>query len=78
MLTRLRASQIWTNLVPRKLDAYMGNSTLATSAYTNPLGFIKIYAVGTPERNAVARAQDETQVRDAPPIAPILPLTLIL
>ncbi|KAL8279884.1 hypothetical protein RQP46_007734 [Phenoliferia psychrophenolica] len=52
---------IWTNLVPQKLDAYMGNSTLAASAYGNPLGFIVKYKVGTPERAAVARAHDETQ-----------------
>lgn len=53
---------IWTNLVPNKIDLYMGNSTLAASAYANPVNFIKIYAPGTPPRMAVARAHDETQV----------------
>ena len=52
---------IWTNSVPQKLNQYLTNQTLAAMAYANPIGFISTYAPGTPERMAVARAQDETQ-----------------
>ena len=43
----------------------MGNLTLSASAYKNPIGFIKTYAPGTVERIALARAQDEAQVRSS-------------
>ncbi|ORY92512.1 major facilitator superfamily domain-containing protein [Leucosporidium creatinivorum] len=52
---------VWTNTVPTKIRTYMGNDTLAAAAYANPIGFIATYGVGTPERLAVARAQDEAQ-----------------
>lgn len=55
--------QIWNNLVLQKLEDYMGDMTLAKSAYTDPLSFILVHAAGTPERAAIARAHDETQVR---------------
>ena len=57
---------IWTNSVPDKLNRYLVNQTIAASAYANPIGFIAQYAPGTVERMAVARAQDETQVRLLP------------
>lgn len=41
----------------------MGNDTLASMAYANPIGFIATHLPGTPERLAVARAHDEAQVR---------------
>lgn len=47
--------------VPNKIDRYMNNDTLSTSAYKNPIGFAAKWAYGTPERMAVARAHDETQ-----------------
>lgn len=53
---------VWTNTVPEKIRTYMNNDTLAATAYANPIGFIASYGVGTPERLAVARAQDEAQV----------------
>lgn len=30
-------------------------------AYSNPLGFADLYPMGTPMRNAIAKAQDEAQ-----------------
>jgi hypothetical protein len=57
---------IWTNEVPFKLDAYMNNATLSNSAYANPVGFADKWAYDTPQRQAVARAHDETQVRPFP------------
>ncbi|KAK4056011.1 hypothetical protein OIO90_003006 [Microbotryomycetes sp. JL221] len=55
------AGGIWTNTVPGKIVEYMNNDTLAAQAFANPIGFIKLYPYGTPERMAVARAQDEAQ-----------------
>jgi SIT family siderophore-iron:H+ symporter-like MFS transporter len=52
---------IWTNLVPDKMAAYFADKALAAEAYANPIGFIKKFAPGTPERIAIARAHDETQ-----------------
>ncbi|GAA6023215.1 hypothetical protein JCM10207_004482 [Rhodosporidiobolus poonsookiae] len=52
---------IWSNLVPGKMEAYLGNSTLAAQAYANPLGLIKTYPIGSDVRNAMARAHGETQ-----------------
>lgn len=53
---------MWTNTVPNKIRQYMNNDTLAATAYANPINFIATYGIGTPERLAVARAQDEAQV----------------
>ncbi|KAM0787422.1 hypothetical protein ACM66B_003504 [Microbotryomycetes sp. NB124-2] len=55
------AGGIWTNTVPTKIREYMNNDTLAAQAFANPIGFISLYPYGTPERMAVARAQDEAQ-----------------
>jgi SIT family siderophore-iron:H+ symporter-like MFS transporter len=52
--------------VPNKINDYMGNDALARAAYQDPLGFIAKHAVGTEPRMAVARAQDEAQVRTSP------------
>ncbi|KAK4049011.1 hypothetical protein OIV83_004372 [Microbotryomycetes sp. JL201] len=55
------AGGIWTNTVPEKIQQYMNNDTLAAQAFANPIGFISKFPYGTPERMAVARAQDEAQ-----------------
>ncbi|KAL1408004.1 hypothetical protein Q8F55_004801 [Vanrija albida] len=53
---------MWTNIVPNKLDQYLShNQTLVTLAYSNPFGFADKFPPGTPERAAIARAQDEAQ-----------------
>lgn len=55
---------IWTTVVPRKLEEYvtpLGNSSLVPLAFSNPLGYAVEYPLGTPERNAIARAQDDAQ-----------------
>ncbi|WVQ82131.1 hypothetical protein IAT38_004259 [Cryptococcus sp. DSM 104549] len=55
---------IWTNMVPDKVDKYLApfnNATLPALAYSNPFGFATAYPIGTPERAALARAQDEAQ-----------------
>lgn len=54
---------IWTNEVFDKLTRYLGDSALATSAYSDPISFSIEFAMGTPERSALNRAHDETQVR---------------
>jgi len=55
---------IWTNVVPRKIDQYFApiNATLGLQAYRDPITFAKVeWPMGTPERAAIARAQDEAQ-----------------
>ncbi|WVQ75788.1 hypothetical protein IAR50_005421 [Cryptococcus sp. DSM 104548] len=53
---------MWTNIIPNKLNDYLnGDDALIIAAYGNPIGFAKIYAVGTFERDALVRAQDEAQ-----------------
>ncbi|WVQ82328.1 hypothetical protein IAT38_004456 [Cryptococcus sp. DSM 104549] len=55
---------IWTNMVPNKVDKYFAgfsNTSLPALAYSNPFGFAAEYPIGSPERNALARAQDEAQ-----------------
>ena len=54
---------IWTNEVPKRLALSISNSTLASSAFANPIGFIVKYGPGTPERAALSIAQTEAQVR---------------
>ncbi|SGZ31145.1 BQ5605_C047g12317 [Microbotryum silenes-dioicae] len=51
---------IWTNLLPAKLQASLP-ADLAAEAYEDPISFIGTYPVGTPQRTALARGQDETQ-----------------
>jgi SIT family siderophore-iron:H+ symporter-like MFS transporter len=60
---------MWTNIVPNKLESYLGDSALVTLAYSNPFGFAAKYPPGTIERAAIARAQDEAQVRHFPLIS---------
>ncbi|GAA5877929.1 hypothetical protein JCM8547_007081, partial [Rhodosporidiobolus lusitaniae] len=52
---------IWSNYVPEKMNAYISNSTIAHQAYASPLGLISQYAPGTEIRDAMSRAQGETQ-----------------
>ncbi|ODN79379.1 hypothetical protein L202_03381 [Cryptococcus amylolentus CBS 6039] len=53
---------MWTNIVPNKLQNYLnGDDALITAAYGNPIGYATKYAVGTFERDALVRAQDEAQ-----------------
>ncbi|OCF32227.1 hypothetical protein I316_06141 [Kwoniella heveanensis BCC8398] len=53
---------MWTNIVPDKLEEYLnGNNTLIQLAYSSPFEYAKLYPPGTPERAAIARAQDEAQ-----------------
>ncbi|ORX39833.1 major facilitator superfamily domain-containing protein [Kockovaella imperatae] len=53
---------MWTNIVPRKLGQYLGgNDTLIEMAYANPFGYAAQFPMGTTERTAISRAQDEAQ-----------------
>ncbi|GAA5968899.1 hypothetical protein JCM11641_000771 [Rhodosporidiobolus odoratus] len=52
---------IWSNLVPKKMAAYISDPTIAAQAYANPIGLIAKYAPGTEVREAMSRAQGETQ-----------------
>ncbi|ODV95726.1 hypothetical protein PACTADRAFT_49189 [Pachysolen tannophilus NRRL Y-2460] len=47
---------IWTQTLYNKLLEYMGDATLAASAYDSPYEFILIYTWGTPERDAMVEA----------------------
>lgn len=58
----MNSGAIWTNVVPDKIYAYMGNDTLAAAAYADPFTFATTYPYGSQPRLAVARAQDEAQV----------------
>ncbi|GJN91562.1 hypothetical protein Rhopal_004585-T1 [Rhodotorula paludigena] len=53
---------IWSNMVPQRMNNYIANQTLAAQAYANPLGLLATYAPGTEVRDAMSRAQGETQV----------------
>ncbi|KAL1412222.1 hypothetical protein Q8F55_003233 [Vanrija albida] len=61
------AGGIWTNLMPRKLQAGLeranipGAEKLALSVYGNPIKFIAQYKVGSPERAAVDGAYRDVQ-----------------
>ena len=44
-----------------RLVKYLGDSTLATSVYTDPYTFIAQYVWGTPEREAAVKAYGEVQ-----------------
>jgi SIT family siderophore-iron:H+ symporter-like MFS transporter len=51
-------------VVPGKIEEYFApiNATLGLQAYRDPVTFAKIqWPMGTPERAAIARAQDEAQ-----------------
>ncbi|BGP15718.1 hypothetical protein JCM10213_006111 [Rhodosporidiobolus nylandii] len=52
---------IWTNLVPGKMSAYIADPAIAAKAYSNPISLISQFAPGTEVRDAMARAQGETQ-----------------
>lgn len=56
---------IWTNIVPKKIETYFSSvangAFLGREAYGDPFTFALEHAVGTPERAAIARAQDEAQ-----------------
>jgi len=50
--------------VPKLIDEYFApiNATLGIQAYRDPITFAKVqWPIGTPERAAIARAQDEAQ-----------------
>lgn len=49
------AGAIWTQMMPKELAKGM-DSSLVSSAYNQPLQFIKKYAWGTPERDAMVEA----------------------
>lgn len=56
---------IWTNVALKKISNYVaaagGNTTEVQMAYNNPLGFADLYPMGSPKRDAIAKAQDEAQ-----------------
>ncbi|KWU46655.1 putative siderochrome-iron transporter [Rhodotorula sp. JG-1b] len=52
---------IWSNLVPGKMREYISDPAIAAKAYSNPISLISKYAPGTEVRDAMARAQGETQ-----------------
>ena len=54
------AGAIWSQMLYSRLVKYLGDSTLATSVYTDPYTFIAQYVWGTPERAAV-KAYGEVQ-----------------
>ena len=45
------AGAIWSQMLYSRLVKYLGDSTLATSVYTDPYTFIAQYVWGTPERS---------------------------
>ncbi|KAI8452851.1 major facilitator superfamily domain-containing protein, partial [Phakopsora pachyrhizi] len=54
---------IWVNKLPEKIHEYLAsNSSLADAACKDPFSFAEQYPMSTFERQAVARAQTETQV----------------
>ncbi|ODV95723.1 hypothetical protein PACTADRAFT_3406 [Pachysolen tannophilus NRRL Y-2460] len=52
---------IWTQTLYKKILEYMGDATLAASAYASPYDFILIYTWGTPEREALVKAYKYVQ-----------------
>ncbi|KAI7264016.1 ferrioxamine B transporter [Hortaea werneckii] len=54
------AGAMWTQILPGRLDTKLAqvtsNSTVATTAFGDPIGFIAEYPVGTPERAVVIDA----------------------
>ncbi|CAH7682888.1 major facilitator superfamily domain-containing protein [Phakopsora pachyrhizi] len=53
---------IWVNKLPEKIHEYLAsNSSLADAACKDPFSFAEQYPMSTFERQAVARAQTETQ-----------------
>ena len=55
------AGAIWSQMLYSRLVKYLGDSTLATSVYTDPYTFIAQYVWGTPEREAAVKAYGEVQ-----------------
>lgn len=55
------AGAIWSQVLPGKLEAALGNATLATSVYGDPITFAEDYAWDTPERQAAVGAYRSTQ-----------------
>ena len=53
----------WTQLLPSSLNSELGNinSTLATSAYKDPLTAVDEWPMGTPERDAIVRSYQYIQ-----------------
>jgi hypothetical protein len=52
---------LWTQILPGKLNAQLGNDTLASLAYGSPFTFIIDYTWETVERQQVVRAYGEIQ-----------------
>ncbi|CAO3639896.1 unnamed protein product [Cunninghamella echinulata] len=56
---------IWTNTLPGKLSetliSFADSSSLVSRAYNEPLKFIEMYKMGSPERMAMIAAYDHTQ-----------------
>ena len=54
---------LWTQLLPSAMESRLAgvNATLVTEAYGSPLDVIKIYPVGTPEREAMIGAYQYIQ-----------------
>lgn len=55
---------IWSQVLPGELEnrfSSFNNATLATSAYSNPFGFIAEYPVGTPERATMIASYQHIQ-----------------
>lgn len=52
---------VWTNTLPEKLNLYLGNSTLATAAYSAPLTFVQSYPMGTEVRSQMVHAYNDAQ-----------------
>lgn len=52
---------IWNQVLPSELEHRLGNTTLATSVYAEPLAFAAANPVGTPDRDNVILAYQKTQ-----------------
>ncbi|KAJ5218427.1 Major facilitator superfamily domain general substrate transporter [Penicillium cinerascens] len=52
---------IWNQVLPSELEHRLGNTTLATSVYAEPLAFAAANPVGTPDRDHVILAYQKTQ-----------------
>ncbi|KAL7417721.1 putative siderochrome-iron transporter [Mrakia frigida] len=52
---------IWTQVLPGKLLAQLGNATLVAEVYGDPFTFAATYSMATPERQSVVQAYQQTQ-----------------
>jgi SIT family siderophore-iron:H+ symporter-like MFS transporter len=52
---------LWTQLVPRELNARIANSTRAMEWYTTPLTLVPLYPPGTPDRDAAIEVYKHVQ-----------------